>query len=96
MNKQASSNPEFAFLIAFASRETADEWWRMISTPYSGIVERISPQLYLQSKPSGALNVFPSRISKKVFITSLNPKTHRKTPIILPPVTITDHISGGW
>ena len=103
------------YLVAFANRETADEWWRMISTsssPYSGIVERISPQLYIQNKsetlhialfPSNTVLPNAAHFDKKMVITGLNQRYTTKysqavnrLPMALPPLTITDHISGAW
>ena len=90
--------------MAFASREVADEWWRTISTlpsPYLSHVQRFSPHFYTYN-PDG-INI-PDKFFEwpgarpflnKMFFTLLKDRGGRHLSVV-PPVELTDHISGKW
>ena len=106
MKQEKDGNSYHNYIAIFADRETADEWWRMISTPPSPFVtsiQRISPQFYVQSTADRDVNRFSShsglsgveQLRQKVY-TMLIKTSDRRIPITIPPITITDHISGRW
>ncbi|KDQ09333.1 hypothetical protein BOTBODRAFT_117246 [Botryobasidium botryosum FD-172 SS1] len=90
------------YLIVFASRSVADEWWRAVSesgTRFSNIIRRISPQFYTHDYDVACIadTIKDVRVAGsflgKVFFTLLNDKDSRILSVI-PEQNITDHISG--
>jgi len=89
--------------MTFIDRETADEWWRMISTPhsrYAANIRRLSPHFYTQDdRTNNNVATFftelpdAKRFHRKMFITML---WSGSTANMITPITITDHISGRW
>ncbi|PPR04151.1 hypothetical protein CVT24_010711 [Panaeolus cyanescens] len=92
-------------LMVFANRETADEWWRAILTipNVASAYQRISPQFYVHDTRCNVLEFFTNDrfrpISEafrgRLFLTLLHDRGGREFPII-PPLSITDHVSGNW
>ncbi|KIJ48664.1 hypothetical protein M422DRAFT_247522 [Sphaerobolus stellatus SS14] len=92
-------------LIVFANRETADEWWRAVSTStgangiYAKNIKRVAPQLYLHN-PAISVNIVSTittanvadQFNGKVFFTDLG--SYPAPPV--PSLDITDHISGHY
>ena len=104
--KQNSSDYVYQRLIIFTNRETADEWWRTISTPpsvHAGHIKRISPQFYVQINEEYVLSSFndsQSLATRHFFerILSMGSTNDSKDirTVIAPSTDITDHISGRW
>ncbi|KZP25505.1 hypothetical protein FIBSPDRAFT_929179 [Athelia psychrophila] len=93
-------------LVVFASRATADEWWRAVSTsPHAAHVKRSSPQFYSydvlrynlltffqgDARFDPLAGQFLGRMWFNVMFNSDAPGFS-----VIPPVQITDHISGNW
>ena len=105
--KQTLYDHVYRYLITFADRETADEWWRMVSThpsPYVGNVRRIAPQFYIQGADKiNVANTFftqpalpdAKQFFERMFFTLLNDRDARVLSTV-PPIHVTDHISGRW
>ncbi|KAI8628201.1 hypothetical protein F5Y19DRAFT_476609 [Xylariaceae sp. FL1651] len=85
----------YRWVFAFESRATADKWWRKIDdnpnnqTPK---LTRIPPQLY---RIDTYMTDVPSFINKIVIEDKITGAALLKTFILIPPMIITDHISGG-
>lgn len=93
------------FVIVFATRDVADEWWRAIQTAAANnvagwnTVTRVTPQLYTH-KP-GTKNIresiieknVASQLSTKIFFQLLNDRDGRLVDFI-PTQFTKDHISG--
>lgn len=95
----------FRYIVIFATREVADQWWRLIQTaaannvPGWSTVSRKTPQFYTH-KPSSKLIIssitennvaFPLRT--QIFFQLLNDRDGRLVDIIPTQVTV-DTISG--
>lgn len=90
------------YVVVFASRAVADEWWRCVSTSantifkYSDSIRRITPQFFTHdvAKASAALSTFEdqvaSRFSGKMFFTPL-PESALS---VIPILDFADHVSG--
>ncbi|KAG2094869.1 uncharacterized protein F5147DRAFT_719443 [Suillus discolor] len=97
--KQITDNVTYRYVITFASREVADEWWRAVSTSavtsFVTSVQRVNAQFYTHNV--GVANAADSLTTTgvatqflgKVFFTFLNDLGGRGLSII-PPL---DHIS---
>ncbi|KAK6810548.1 hypothetical protein RU639_013719 [Aspergillus parasiticus] len=92
------------YLMAFASREAADEWWRQVSDASSGksetTIKRIEPQFYTYDSSryeiSGTvldINAAPESRTKVMF-TRL-PERDSGNLCFIPFKSITDHESPG-
>ncbi|KAJ8109976.1 hypothetical protein ONZ43_g5994 [Nemania bipapillata] len=86
------------WVVTFQSRAIADEWWRKIDdnpTAQKSKITRISPQLYKNDASTG-YQAYDSITEKedKMFFTAL-PGRGSYGLTLIPPATITDHISGG-
>jgi hypothetical protein len=92
-------------LIAFASRELADEWWRAVTTAnggntkYADSVKRINPQYYTHDPAiANIMSTITDPLSApqfldKVIFTLLSDRDGRSfNPV--PPLNIKDHVSG--
>ncbi|KAJ8075571.1 hypothetical protein PM082_021201 [Marasmius tenuissimus] len=97
------------YLIVFASRAVADEWWRAVSTSsdtaYSSKIARVTPQFYTHIDGGNIINsITRDNIAKKfagqVFFALLDDRDGSlgRTPSMIPlsPDPITDHISCHW
>ena len=94
-------------VLIFASRTTADDWWRAVSTSsiaLLGDIQRITPQFYTHR--TGRWNVMDfftdSRVASvsaqfrgKLFLVLENDRGGRGISII-PTQVIVDHTSGDW
>lgn len=99
---QRNGIPEHArYLVVFASRDVADEWWRTVSSAnITRSIIRVAPQYYTFEKNGGidaiTLSVdrdrFP-QFESRVFITLLDDAWGRQLSIV-PIQDITDHVSG--
>ncbi|CCX07192.1 hypothetical protein FPQ18DRAFT_323469 [Pyronema domesticum] len=103
--KNDQDHNTYRYLITFASRSVADEWWRAVqdsvTSSYKKFADakRVTPQFYTH-KP-GVGNLYQTvtdpqcapRFLGKVFFTLLNDHDGRNFNIA-PPIDITDHISG--
>ncbi|KAG2139857.1 uncharacterized protein EDB93DRAFT_1252979 [Suillus bovinus] len=102
--KNVADNWSYRYVITFASREVADEWWRAVSTSavtsFVNSVQRINAQYYTHN-PSLA-NATETLVTAgvatqflgKVFFTLENDIGGRGLSIIPSPDQFTDHISG--
>ncbi|KAI0089191.1 hypothetical protein BDY19DRAFT_906102 [Irpex rosettiformis] len=95
------------YLIVFASRTVADEWWRAVSTStvpnYATTIRRVTPQYYTYN--AGLANIATTittagvaqQFLGTVFFTLLNDRDGRILSVI-PPLTgdVADHINGNW
>lgn len=95
--------------MAFANRDTADEWWRAMSEspiPEAHTLQRISPQLYthdtdwfnmIEFFTDENMKAISEQFIGRLFLTLDNDKDGPKRGLsALPPLAITDHISGNW
>jgi hypothetical protein len=94
------------YLIVFANRATADEWWRAVTDSVAAgykIVEvkRLSPQFYSYSHAVNDSHIhqtltdsrIAARFLGRVFFTLLNDRDARDLSIA-PVLNYVDHISG--
>lgn len=95
----------YRYLIVFATREVADEWWRAIQTAVTNkvagwdTVSRVTPQLYTHKH--GTKNIVESiketnvasQLSTKIFFQLLSDRDGRQSNIIPTQATI-DYING--
>jgi hypothetical protein len=101
---QKKNDITYRYLIVFASREVADEWWRAVTTANGGSnkfvqsLTRINPEFYTHD--SGIANIsttltdpLGSQFRDKVIFTLLNDRDGRIFNVA-PPQYITDHVSG--
>lgn len=105
--KQTTTDWAYRYMIIFANRATADEWWRaVIDSVASGYqrfsgVKRITSQFYIHDPNVDYGNIMETinddRCAKKflgrVFFTLLNDRDGRIIDIA-PVLNFTDHISG--
>lgn len=102
--KQITDNVTYRYVIVFASRAVADEWWRAVSTStvtsFTSSVQRISAQFYTHNvnlanaADSLTTTGVATQFIGKVFFTLLNDLGGRGLNIIPPPDHFADHISG--
>jgi hypothetical protein len=91
------------YLITFASRGVADEWWRAVSTTtvvkFSESIQRVNAQFYTYNmarariSDSLATNGVATQFSNKMFFTLLDDESGRHLSVI-PSPDFADHISG--
>ena len=96
---------EYRYLIVFATRDVADEWWRAIQTAAANnvngwnTVSRVTPQHYTHNpgrkniRESIAEKDVASQLSTKIFFQLLNDRDGRGVDII-PTQFTQDHING--
>ncbi|KAJ8093513.1 hypothetical protein PM082_020371 [Marasmius tenuissimus] len=105
--KNINDDWSWRYLIVFATRAVADEWWRAVSTSsntaYSGTVVRVTPQFYTHdpSRANIAYSINDASVAKKflgtVIFTLLPDRDGRAFQLIQPsPEPITDYISNSW
>ncbi|KAG2047816.1 hypothetical protein BDR06DRAFT_999980 [Suillus hirtellus] len=102
--KQITDNVTYRYVITFASREVADEWWRAVSTSavtsFVTSVQRVNAQFYTHNvNVANAANSLTTtgvatQFLGKVFFTLLNDLGGRGLSIIPPLEHCADHISG--
>lgn len=104
-SKKEDSPLSWRYLIIFATRDVADEWWRAIQTAAANnvkgwsTVSRVTPQLYThkpgtkQIRESIVEKDVASKLSSKIFFQLLNDRDGRLVDII-PTQYTKDHISG--
>ncbi|KDQ16516.1 hypothetical protein BOTBODRAFT_144598 [Botryobasidium botryosum FD-172 SS1] len=100
--KNINDDWSYRYLIVFASRSVADEWWRAVNgsgTAYATSVNRVTPQFYTHN-PGTAIIAntvndpkVASAFLNKVFFTLLNDRDGRILSII-PEQEYTDPASG--
>ncbi|KAI0768886.1 hypothetical protein BC629DRAFT_1702978, partial [Irpex lacteus] len=98
----------YRYLIVFATRSVADEWWRVVSTttstPVAGTIKRITPQHYTHEP--GKFNIIqtitPNNVAAQfstqiVFVLQSNRDAAAPFEVIPPvPRDFADHLSGNW
>ncbi|KZT23890.1 hypothetical protein NEOLEDRAFT_1068570 [Neolentinus lepideus HHB14362 ss-1] len=98
--KYSRDNDTTRYVMTFASREIADEWWRALSkTSYASYVTRVTPEFYTHDAAS--FNITNSvliqdctpQFLNKVFFTLLMDRGGRDVNH-LPEQHVTDHVSG--
>ncbi|KDQ60260.1 hypothetical protein JAAARDRAFT_191661 [Jaapia argillacea MUCL 33604] len=105
--KNSVDDATLRYVMTFASREVADEWWRIVSTPpspYTKTITRISPQFYThKNDPLLVCDFFCGRYHEatppflgRMFFTTLNRSDLGDGLAIIPPIDIADHVSGNW
>ncbi|KAG2049066.1 hypothetical protein BDR06DRAFT_975528 [Suillus hirtellus] len=103
--KHLTHNWTSRYLITFASREVADEWWRAVSTSntsFANSIQRVNAQFYTHNTDlanahdSLTTTGVATQFLGKVFFTMLNDldMNHRGLNIIPPLGHFVDHISG--
>ncbi|KZT23887.1 hypothetical protein NEOLEDRAFT_1068464 [Neolentinus lepideus HHB14362 ss-1] len=100
MLEKSRDNDTYRYVMTFASREIADEWWRALSkTSYASYVTRVTPEFYTHDV--ALFNVSDSVLRQdctpqflnKVFFTLLMDRGGRDVNH-LPEQHVTDHVSG--
>ncbi|KAG1870815.1 hypothetical protein F4604DRAFT_850752 [Suillus subluteus] len=103
--KRSTDDWSARYVITFASRAVADEWWRAVSTcdntNFTSNIHRVSPQFYTHDPNNGA-NAANSLTTKgvatdflnKVFFLLMDDLNGRQLSIIPSPSYFVDHISG--
>jgi len=100
-----TSTTSYRYIITFASRDVADEWWRVVSesdpVKYGGI-KRITPQLYTYL-PAASPYVYiystitdtscAAKFADRVLFAKV-PERDSPTLSAIPPLQITDRVSG--
>ncbi|KAG1814935.1 hypothetical protein EV424DRAFT_1412718 [Suillus variegatus] len=101
--KHLTNNRTSRYVITFASRAVADEWWRAVSTSTTGFangIRRVDAQFYthetrLAHAPDSLTTAgVATQFLGKVFFTLLNDSDYRGLNIIPPLDHFVDHISG--
>ncbi|CCM01723.1 uncharacterized protein FIBRA_03788 [Fibroporia radiculosa] len=103
--KNINDDVTWRYVIVFASRAVADEWWRTVSTSsnpsYVSSVQRINPQFYTHNPNIANIaysiitaNVAPAFLGK-VFFTLIVDRDGR-TLSTIPVQNVTDHVSGDF
>ncbi|KAG2106561.1 uncharacterized protein F5147DRAFT_653806 [Suillus discolor] len=103
--KHLTNNRTSRYVITFANRAVADEWWRAVSTSTTGFangIQRVDAQFYthethLAHTPDSLTTAgVATQFLGKVFFTLLNDlnMNHRGLNIIPPLDHFVDHISG--
>ena len=93
------------YLIVFATRAIADEWWRALSTSsvsrFSASIRRVTPHFYTHDPERAVITdtLTTSEVAiqfvGRVFMTLLDDRDGRQMHPI-PSSLTTDHISGNW
>lgn len=102
---KTNDETNWRYMIVFASRAVADEWWRAVSTSgtnFSNSIHRITPQFYIHNPTLGAIGKTilahgpAASFSNRVFFTLLPdwPDNIGRAMSVIPVQDITDHISG--
>ncbi|KAI0689926.1 hypothetical protein BC835DRAFT_1281963 [Cytidiella melzeri] len=102
---QVNDDLTHRYLIVFASRAIADEWWRAVSTStnaaYATTITRVTPQFYTHD-PTKAI-IFNTITDASVagrflgsVIFSLLGNRDVLVWSVIPVQNVTDHISGNW
>ncbi|KAI5818060.1 hypothetical protein BZA77DRAFT_386425 [Pyronema omphalodes] len=103
--KNESDHWSYRYIITFASRAVADEWWRAVQDSISDSyktfadIKRVTPQFYTHKPSVGNIpnTVIDAKCAPKflgkVFFTLLNDHDGRILSIA-PPIDVTDHVSG--
>ena len=104
-NDQAHDDWSYRYLIVFATRAIADEWWRAVSTSsvsrFPASIRRITPHFYThdpgRAHIADALKTpkVATQFVGRVFMTLLDDRGGRQMHPI-PSSLTTDHISGNW
>ncbi|KAG1791616.1 hypothetical protein EV424DRAFT_1456845 [Suillus variegatus] len=101
--KHLTNNRTSRYVITFANRAVADEWWRAVSTSTTGFangIQRVDAQFYthetrLAHAPDSLTTAgVATQFLGKVFFTLLNDSDYRGLNIIPPLDHFVDHISG--
>ncbi|KAG1790391.1 uncharacterized protein HD556DRAFT_1528969 [Suillus plorans] len=102
--KHITTNTTYRYVITFASREVADEWWRAVSTSavtsFVTSVQRVNAQFYTHnvSLANAANSLTTTGVATeflgKVFFTLQNDLAGRGLSIIPRLEYCADHISG--
>jgi len=102
--KQVTDNSTYRYVIVFASRAVADEWWRAVSTSsvvsFTNSIRRVNAQFYThdvnQANAANSLTTtgVATQFLGQVFFTLLNDLGGRDLSIIPSPDHFADHISG--
>ncbi|KAF8638027.1 hypothetical protein AX16_010659 [Volvariella volvacea WC 439] len=103
--KNINDDWSWRYLITFATRETADEWWIAVSNSsnaaYVNSIRRVTPQFYTHNPALAniALSITDASVAKqfldRVFFTLINDRDGRIQSVI-PVQDYADHISGNW
>jgi len=101
--KHSNDDWSARYLITFASRAVADEWWRAVSTTtvvkFSESIRRINAQFYTHNTGRAHIvdtlttNGVATQFSNKMFFTLLDDRGGRHLSVI-PSPDFADHISG--
>ncbi|KAG1852443.1 hypothetical protein DFJ58DRAFT_791039 [Suillus subalutaceus] len=102
--KQVTDNSTYRYVIVFASRAVADEWWRAVSTSsvvsFTDSIQRVSAQFYTHNvnQANAANSLTTTGVATQflgyVFFTLMNDLGGRDLSIIPPLDHFADHISG--
>ncbi|KAG1814336.1 uncharacterized protein BJ212DRAFT_1363073 [Suillus subaureus] len=102
--KNITSNSTYRYVIVFASRAVADEWWRAVSTTsvvkFSESIRRVNAQFYThdvgQANAADTLTTtgVATQFLGKVFFTLQYDLGGRLLSIIPPLDNFVDHVSG--
>lgn len=104
---QVNDDVIWRYLITFASRKVADQWWRAVTDSVANgysrfsTITRVSPQFYTHNPYVEAGSIFETvndeKVAKKllgkVLFTLLVDRDGR-TPSVAPVLNYTDHVSG--
>lgn len=103
-----SEETTWRYLIVFATRSVADEWWRVVSTTtntqVAGSIQRITPQFYTHdpNKIVVANTILAGQVAaqfstKMFFVLQTNRDAAVPFEVIPPlPADIADNLSGNW
>lgn len=102
--KQSTDTWSYRYVMAFASREVADEWWRAVSTSsvvsFANSIRRVNAQFYLhdvnQANAANSLvtaGVATEFLNKVIFLL-MDDLGGRQLSVIPSPDHLVDHISG--
>jgi len=103
--KNINDDWSWRYLITFASRAVADEWWRAVSTStntkYSDSIRRVTPHFYTHdtNQANASKSITDAQVASKflgkMFFTLLPDRDGRALSVI-PAQDITDHVSGNF
>ncbi|KAG2338794.1 hypothetical protein BDR05DRAFT_951615 [Suillus weaverae] len=87
------------YVIAFASRAVADEWWRAVSTStvssFAINIRRVNPQFYIHNVIDAASSLTTTGVATqflgKVFFTAAHDTNDH---MVIPSLDFADHLSG--
>ncbi|KAG1718927.1 hypothetical protein EDB19DRAFT_1649155 [Suillus lakei] len=101
--KNISDDFSSRYVVVFASRAVADEWWRAVSTAantkYLDSVRRVAPQFFTHdvSKANASSSITDAQVASsffgKVFFTLL-PNRDDGGLSVIPILDFADHVSG--